>query len=139
LAFADKQKYLIQQKVEEAATINNIYTYLYGLLRFIVFSVLGALLTVEYFFSERKKAGKWALNKPKFFILVLPCFVIGITATIFPMAQAFILGIISNFFSLFSDYSTLLILVQVVFGYSLLTSFIKVEKAQEIEEINPAE
>ena len=135
LAFADKQKSLLQQKVEEIGSINNIYMYLYGLLRLVVFGLLGALLAVEYYFIQRKKTGKWTFNKARFFILVLPCFLIGITSTVFPLAQVFILNLVNNFFSRFSDYSTLLIMVQVVFGYSLVTSFRKRESIENVNEI----
>lgn len=135
LAFADKQKYLLQQKIEEIGSINNIYMYLYGLLRFVVFGLLGALLAIEYYLFQKRKTGKWTFNKARFFILVVPCFLIGITSTAFPLAQVFILNLVNNFFSLFSDYSTLLILVQVVFGYSLVTSFRKIEFFEPVNDI----
>lgn len=135
LAVIDKQKVLIQEKVEEAATINNIYTYLYGSLRFVVFALLGGVLALEYHIIERKKTGRWTFDLLRLLIVALPCFIVGITATIFPLSQAFVLGIINNFFSRFSDYSTLLILVQAVFGYSLVTSFRKIEFTEHVNEI----
>jgi len=79
----------------------------------------GILLGLEKFMSEVKKEGRWKVNWPKAVILGIP--------SLFFSAIMFIPIDFISFYLLVPNSSTLN-LVQVLFGYVLITSFIRVKK-----------
>lgn len=99
----------------------------------IIFILLGALIGLEKFILEVRKEGPWKVNLPKVILLGIPSlyFTFGWTLYYFPVKflyqtlaypiQFFLLG---NF--------KLLPVFQMIFGYVIVTSFIKVDDSNTI-------
>jgi hypothetical protein len=83
----------------------------------------GILLGLEKFMTEVKREGEWKINWPKAVLLGIPLLFVS---TILFIPNNFISNGLTYF--LYYPNSNLMNLVQVSFGYVLITSFIRVKK-----------
>jgi len=95
------------------------YPYIALNLQLAVFCAAGAAFGLEKLLFEKKQKGRWKFNLPRFLILGLPGFVMGlclILSNLFPATPLF--GFVAA-------YSLFVNLMQMLFGYTLITSFYK--------------
>jgi len=92
----------------------------------VIFVVLGLLLGLEKLLSETRKEGKWKVNLPKILFL-------GIPSLYFSMSLFFYISHIDFFDYLIpmciqSNISSFMPIFQVILGFTLITSFVKVKE-----------
>jgi len=94
----------------------------------ILFIVLGLLLGLENFLSNMKKEGNWKINLPKLILLGVPSlyFSLGIFILSIPITP--IRQTLSYPILYLLKYDDILSIFQVILGYIIITSFIKVKK-----------
>lgn len=101
----------------------------YMLWSIVIFIVLGLLLGLESFLLEKRKEGKWKVNLPKLLFLGIPSlyFSVGILINYCPID--FIRETLGYPYLLLSKLNINFMMVfQIVFGYIISTSFIKVNE-----------
>ncbi|MDR3595552.1 hypothetical protein [Clostridium sp.] len=94
----------------------------------IAFVILGVLLGLDKILVERKKVGKWKVNLPKVLFLGIPSLYFSISMFIFLCPIDFIRQILSYPISgLLKSDMNFIKAFQVVLGFTISTSFIKVK------------
>lgn len=119
-------KILIFEKQQFQRTFNNLPLIILSMIIFIMF---GLLLGVEKFLLEMRKDGKWKINLPKLILLGIPSlyFSLGLLIIVsFPIT--FIQRTLSYPILYFLKYDAILSIFQVILGYIIITSFIKVRE-----------
>lgn len=110
-------------KVLRSTGIGLYYPYFYLWLQFANFCAAGVVFGMEKLFSERKNQGRWRVNPARLFLLGVPSFLIGAYFILWSM-----FSIIPSFMSLsFADMGLFVNLMQMLFGYTVATSFYKAE------------
>jgi hypothetical protein len=97
------------------------YPYFYLWLQFLNFCAAGIVFGMEALMSEAKRDGKWKVNLARLFIMGIPSFLLGAYFILWSM-----LSIFPSLMSLtFADLGIFVNLMQMLFGYSVATSFYK--------------
>jgi hypothetical protein len=110
-------------KVLRSTGIGLYYPYFYLWLQFANFCAAGVVFGMEKLLSERKSLGSWRVNPARLFILGVPSFLVGAYFILWSM-----FSIIPSFMSLsFADIALFVNLMQMLFGYTVATSFYKAE------------
>lgn len=92
----------------------------------IAFVILGLLLGLDKFLSERKKEGQWNVNLPKVLFLGIPSLYFSMSMFIFLCPIDFIRQILLYPISGLLKYDMNFVTAfQVVLGYTISTSFVK--------------
>lgn len=108
-------------KVLKGTGIGLYYPYFYLWLQFLNFSAVGIVFGMEALMSEAKRDGKWKVNLARLFIMGIPSFLLGAYFILWSM-----LSIFPSLSSLtFADFGIFVNLMQMLFGYSVVTSFYK--------------
>jgi len=95
----------------------------------IIYLVGGMLLGLETFIIEIKKKGSWKVNWPKAIFLGIPLLYLAFGVFIGHIPIAFIRQILEYpYLMLYVSKINLVPIFQVVFGYILITSFMKIKK-----------
>ena len=108
-------------KAHEYSWTGHYSLYTTFILQFIIYCVAGMTFGLEKLLSESKQKGRWRINLTKLLILGIPSFLIGIYIILYytlPFIPPFISLVFINF-SLFVNF------MQMIFGYTLVTSFYK--------------
>lgn len=87
--------------------------------------LLGALLGIEGLFSKVKSEGSWKANIPKLVLVVIPSLFMASSWFIFSL-ESFVFGIPISVFTANMG------IFQLIFGYTFITSFHKVNKQEVI-------
>jgi hypothetical protein len=110
-------------KVLRSTGIGLYYPYFYLWLQFANFCAAGVVFGMEKLLSERKSQGRWRVDPARLFILGVPSFLVGAYFILWSM-----FSIIPSFMSLsFADIALFVNLMQMLFGYTVPTSFYKAE------------
>jgi hypothetical protein len=110
-------------KVLRSTGIGLYYPYFYLWLQFANFCAAGVVFGMEKLLSERKSQGRWRVDSARLFILGVPSFLVGAYFILWSM-----FSIIPSFMSLsFADIALFVNLMQMLFGYTVATSFYKAE------------
>ncbi|GEM_PF-2598675 len=108
-------------KVLKGTGIGLYYPYFYLWLQFLNFSAAGIVFGSETLMSEAKRDGKWKVNLARLFIMGIPSFLLGAYFILWSM-----LSILPSLMSItFADFGIFVNLMQMLFGYSVATSFYK--------------
>ncbi len=92
--------------------------------QFFIFCFLGIVFGFEKFISEIKKEGRWHINLPRLLIIGIPSLSIGIYVILY---NTFLF--IPPFLNLvFVNFILFINLMQMILGYTIITSFYKIEK-----------
>ena len=103
---------------------NPFLLYYSFLIQFIVYCIAGMIFGFEKILSEGKKIGHWSINLPRLLLVGLPSFLVGIYI-ILTLKFAFI----PQFLNLnFVNFGLFVSFMQMLFGYTIITSFYKIEK-----------
>lgn len=94
----------------------------------IIFIVFGLLLGLEMFLLEMIKDGKWMINLPRLILLGAPSLYFSSVILILSCPIALIRRTISYPILYFLKYEDILSIFQVILGYIIITSFIKVKE-----------
>ena len=116
---------LIFEKEQSQRTYSSLSLIIWSM---ILFVVLGLLLGLEKFLYEMKKEGKWKINLPKLILLGVPSlyFSLGIFVLCIPITP--IRQTLSYPIFYLLKYDNIISIFQVILGYIIITSFIKVKK-----------
>lgn len=110
-------------KVLRGTGIGLYYPYFYLSLQFANFCAAGMVFGMEKLLSERKHQGRWRINTARLFILGVPSFLMGAYFILWSMFP-----IIPSLVSLsFVDTGLFVNFMQMLFGYTIATSFYKAE------------
>lgn len=115
---------LIKIDMQKNWTLN--YGYL-NLISVLSCGVLGSIIGLDCFISERKKQGKWKINLPKIIFISLP-------SLYFSFALLLVFNgsipeiLVYPIRALISQDFTYMFIFQVILGYSIITSFYKEEE-----------
>jgi hypothetical protein len=94
------------------------------IIQFVVYCFSGMIFGLENFINEREKVGYWKVNLSKLMILGIPSLIIGFFNVLF-----YVFGNIPSIISgNLITYNLFINFMQMLFGYSILTSFIKCER-----------
>lgn len=118
-------KILIFEKEQYQRTFNNLPLIIWSMIIFIVF---GLLLGLEMFLLEMRKDGKWMINLPRLILLGAPSLYFSSGILILSCPIALIRRTISYPILYFLKYEDILSIFQVILGYIIITSFIKVKE-----------
>lgn len=99
----------------------------------IIYPLIGVLFGTAHMLKERKKQGDWKLNLGKMVIIGIPTFSLAYYPFIFFSFDAplHFLAIPGAFFNKVILSNHTMHLFQILFGYTLITSFYKEEKVPE--------
>lgn len=111
-------------KAHEYSWMGHYSSYITFILQFIIYCVAGMTFGLEKFLSEKKRKGRWSINLYKLLILGIPSFLIGIYIILYFTLQ-FIPPLISL---IFVNFSLFVNFMQMIFGYTVVTSFYKSEE-----------
>lgn len=106
----------------EAKTADVSYYYAYVILMFMIYAMCGALFGVESFLKEKFTKGKWSVKISKILILGIPSAIIGLYYMFYYVLR---IPVPFQYGLVFCDISALIIIMQVLFGYTVITSFYK--------------
>jgi hypothetical protein len=110
-------------KVLRGTGIGLYYPYFYLWLQFANFCAAGMVFGMEKLLSEKKRQGRWRINAARLFILGVPSFLMGAYFILWSMFP-----IIPSLMSLsFVDIGLFVNFIQMLFGYTIATSFYKAE------------
>jgi hypothetical protein len=110
-------------KVLRGTGIGLYYPYFYLSLQFANFCSAGMVFGMEKLLSERRRQGRWRINTARLFILGVPSFLMGAYFILWSMFP-----IIPSLMSLsFVDMGLFVNFMQMLFGYTIATSFYKAE------------
>ncbi|SMP65717.1 hypothetical protein [Anoxynatronum buryatiense] len=85
-------------------------------------SGVGILLAYDYFLNEKKKEGSWKVDKYKLFIICIPALFLSVGSWIYYLR----IPVLSHILQLLVHLRiTALNIFQILFGYTLTTSFFK--------------
>lgn len=117
---------LIEQLTSQTKMTYKAYPLILG--RTIIFILFGMLLGLDYIVREIKKEGKWKINLSKIILIGLPSAYI---VTCYLMWLNGISFIVTHFIFILStaDFSTA---VDILFGYTVISSFYKVKEDNHI-------
>lgn len=118
-------KILIFEKEQYQRTFNNLPLIIWSMIIFIVF---GLLLGLEMLLLEMRKDGKWMINLPRLILLGAPSLYFSSGILILSCPIALIRRTISYPILYFLKYEDILSIFQVILGYIIITSFIKVKE-----------
>jgi hypothetical protein len=111
-------------KILKGTGIGLYYPFFYLWLQFANFFTAGMVFGMEKLLGERKQPGRWRANTARLLVLGVPSFLMGaylILWSIFP--------VIPSLLSLFlADIGLFVNLMQMLFGYTVATSFYKAEQ-----------
>ena len=88
---------------------------------------IGLLLGLEHLIHEKNKEGYWKINLPKIILMGVPslyfslALILYINLNVFSFPLRILMGIGIDFMSIF----------QIVLGYSIITSFYKIDEKEE--------
>jgi hypothetical protein len=113
----------------ETQTADASHYYVYIILMFIIYAMCGALFGVESFLKEKGNKGKWSLKIPKIIILGVPSAIMGMYYFFYYVLR---IPIPLQFGLVFCDFSAITIIMQILFGYTVITSLYKkdIQKSQ---------
>jgi hypothetical protein len=102
--------------------------YRFLILQFAVYCAAGMIFGLENLLNERNQNGCWKINLSRLSIIGIPSFIIGIYYILY---YTFIF--IPPFISLiFINYGLFVNLMQMLFGYTVVTSFYKAKKIPSV-------
>jgi hypothetical protein len=107
-------------KFLRGAGIGLYYPYFYLSLQFVNFCAAGMVFGMENLLRERKAEGRWKVNLGRLFILGVPSFLLGAYFILWSMS---LLPLPANL--TFLDLALFVKLTQMLFGYTVVTSFYK--------------
>lgn len=111
-------------KVLKGTGIGLYYPYFYLWLQFANFFAAGMAFGMEKLISERKQRGRWKVNPARLFILGVPSFLMGAYLILWSMFP-----VVPSLMKLsFADIGLFVNLMQMLFGYTVATSFHKAEQ-----------
>ena len=114
-------------KVLRGTGIGLYYPFFYLWLQFANFCAAGMVFGMEKLLGERKQGGRWRVNPGKLIILGVPSFLIGAYLILWSMFP-----IIPSLISLsLVDMGLFINLMQMLFGYTVATSFYKSQQGGE--------
>jgi hypothetical protein len=119
-------QYVLEGMREKAASTYQINIYLHCFINFFFYGGIGVLLGLEHFIKEKKKDGKWSLNRPKLVLIGIPSLYFSAAILLFYNSLisntflAYPIGVLFN-----NNGSHFLAVFNVVFGYTIITSFYK--------------
>jgi len=115
----------------ETQTADVSYIYIYLLLMFLIYSVCGALFGAESFLKEKSRRGRWSARISKMLVLGIPSAFIGLYYILYYTFN-YVLQIpfLIQFNIAFLDFPTFVIIMQILFGYTVITSFYKKDVQQ---------
>jgi uncharacterized membrane protein len=119
-------QYVLEDMREKAASTYQINIYLHGFITFFFYGGIGVLLGLEHFIREKKKDGKWSLNRPKLVLIGIPSLYFSASILLFYnsiLSNTFLtypIGVLLN-----NNGSHFLTVFNVIFGYTIITSFYK--------------
>lgn len=91
-------------------------------MNFLFIAIFGAILGLESFIKERKKNGRWRINYMNLILLGIPSLIVGYS-TVMAFSGLLFMG---NFMAtVIYDYETYKHMMQILFGYAIVTSFYK--------------
>ncbi|RII36139.1 hypothetical protein D2A34_01835 [Clostridium chromiireducens] len=111
-------KILIYEKEQFQRTFNNVPLIIWSI---VIFIVLGLLLGLEKFLSEKKKDGRWKVNLSRLVLLGIPSLYFSLGIMILSIPITFVRYPILYLLK----YEDILSIFQVILGYIIITSFIK--------------
>ncbi|MPN49602.1 hypothetical protein SDC9_197224 [bioreactor metagenome] len=97
----------------------------YDIFMIIFYGSIGLLLGLEHFIHEKRKKGPWAVNFPKIALMVVPSLYFSFTMFIYYNNIDVLLFPIKV---LIKDGTNFITAFQIIFGYSIITSFYKSNK-----------
>ena len=107
-------------KVSRAKGVNN--SDLIEIIKFCLLSFFGFVLGLKTFNNERKKGGNWKIDLLRIVILGIPSFIIGLYNVFLFWSYVWA----ANFTAMILfDFSSFQLLMQILFGYAIITSFYK--------------
>jgi len=115
----------------ETQTADVSYLCIRLLLIFLVYSVCGALLGSESFLKEKSRKGRWSVEISKILVLGIPSAFIGLYYILYYIFN-YVLQItfLIQFNLVFLDFPAFVIIMQILFGYTVITSFYKNDAQQ---------
>ena len=95
-----------------------------------IYPLIGMLFGTSHIFNERKKRGNWKINLGRILVIGIPTFIFAYyTILIFSFdAPLHFLAIPSSFIEKVMIRESTMHLFQILFGYTVMTSFYKEEK-----------
>jgi len=115
------------KKLNPAIT-DGSYIVVYTTLHFLLYAISGGVMGLEHLLMESKKEGKWTICFLKLFIWGIPSFIIGFYAIIYYVLPiyGYPIWLSPNLYSfIYCDFLVLQTVMQVLFGYTVITSFYK--------------
>lgn len=107
----------------------NINPYLIYALKTIIYMVIGSILGLEHLVFQIKKEGTWRVNLPKIVLMVIPSLYFALAVIIYYFDSLFTLNILSYPLGrLVRNQGQFISVFQLIFGYTLTTSFYKKSK-----------
>lgn len=117
-------KILISVNEQVQRTFNSLPLIIWSM---IIFVVLGLLLGLERFLLETRKEGHWKINSPKIIFLGVPSLYFSLSIFILSHPMNFIQGILYYPILFFSKHTDFISIFQIILGYIIITSFIKIK------------
>lgn len=94
------------------------------ILQFFMYCAAGMVLGIENFYTEWKKSGHWRVNTSKLLIIGIPSFIISILFILYYIIYWLPIIIVN----ILSSYSLIVTFMQILLGYTIMTSFYKSEE-----------
>lgn len=119
-------QHVIESVKKNAETTFDINLNFQNALMIIFYGGIGLLLGLEHLVCEMKKEGKWKINFPKLVLMGIPSLYFSLTFFLYYSNNQFVQDILSYPIILLLNTSTSFLSVfQLIFGYSVITSFYK--------------
>lgn len=119
-------QHVIESVKKYAEATFDINLYFQNALMIIFYGGIGLLLGLEHLVYEMKKEGKWKINFPKLVLMGIPSLYFSLAFFLYYSNNQFVQNILSYPITLLLNTSTSFLSVfQLIFGYSIITSFYK--------------
>ncbi|NTV90904.1 MAG: hypothetical protein HGA22_11200 [Clostridiales bacterium] len=92
------------------------------IIQFIVYCLAGCVFGLEKILAERKKTGKWKINISRLLVLGIPSLFFGLYILLY-----YTFSFLPSYNYVFIDNEMFIRLMQMGFGYTVITSFYKAE------------
>ena len=119
-------QYVLDGITRNSQKTYNINPYFYNMVMIIFYGSIGLLLGLEHLIQEIKKEGTWVINIPKLILMGIPSLYFSLGIFLYGSRNQFVREVIAYPIGILLNNSTNFIFVlQLIFGYSIITSFYK--------------
>lgn len=111
-------------RINAQKTYNSNPYFQYSLIS-IFYVAIGLILGLDHLIKEIKKEGKWVINIPKLVLMGIPSLYLSLSIFIYYSNNQFVRNLSSYPMAILSTCINFISVFQLIFGYSIITSFYK--------------